>query len=412
MQKNYCEGCTDLVREQAFTNIRDTFKRINTFQYDSNIHSHPKALVLGLTNRCVHQCTYCFVDQNNLDMNYETAENAVQWLLNNNEKENDKPEIVFFGGEPLLKFNDIIKPLVEKYEDQICFSITTSGSLLNEDIVDFFYKHQIGVLLSFDGVPEVQNKQRPLGNKNSFNEILKNIPYLLLRLPHTTMRATLTKHSIPYLYETILMAAELGFESFTFCPNAYEEWTKKEEKLLEEQLMKVGLYIYKKLLQNEYPIEIQCFSKIYQGIEEEKADNVKFNNEILRCGLGTTSCGVAPNGDIVPCQESTSCSNLHAIGNVNNGGIDYNIHEQFLKNYWEKINNITCNLGCSDRQKKLCLSDLCPSRLEDFNFKITSPKCITLRMIEKITARLYFLCNHSMNPLISKYFKEGEQIND
>lgn len=407
----YCEGCTEQLREQAFIEVRDNYKQIQNFQYNSDIYSHPKSIVLGLTNRCVHKCTYCFVKQSDLDMDYATAENAIKWLLENNEDNNEKPDAIFFGGEPLLKFDDIIKPLVEKYHTKVKFSITTSGSLLNEDIVDFFYKHQISILLSFDGVPEVQNKQRPLKNKTSFDEVLKNIPYLLLRFPHTTMRSTLTKHSIPYLYDTVMMAVELGFESVTFCPDAYEEWTKEEEKELENQLMKIGLYIYKKLLQNEYPIEVQCLIKTYQDINLEKKDELRFNNAILRCGLGTTSCGIAPNGDIVPCQESTSCSNLSAIGNVNTGGINFNIHQQYLEKYWNKINNITCNLGCSTRQKILCLADLCPSRLEDFDFKITSPKCITLRMLDKITSRLYFLCNHSINPIISKYFKEGK-LND
>ena len=40
-----------------------------------------------------------------------------------------------------------------------------------------FTKYNIKVLLSFDGIPIVQNKQR----SNSFNKAINNIPYLLLR---------------------------------------------------------------------------------------------------------------------------------------------------------------------------------------------------------------------------------------
>jgi len=48
------------------------------------------------------------------------------------------------------------------------------------------------------------------------------------------MRATVTKESIPYLYETVLMAEELGFESIFFCENAYEDWDQEIEIYLEE----------------------------------------------------------------------------------------------------------------------------------------------------------------------------------
>lgn len=119
----------------------------------------PTTILLGLTNRCNLSCDYCFVNQNATDMTYDIAEQSVEWALNNQKQKPEyKVSINFFGGEPLLKFEEIIKPLIEKYFEKVIFNITTNGVLLNEDIVDFFYKYNVGILLSFDGVPEVQNK--------------------------------------------------------------------------------------------------------------------------------------------------------------------------------------------------------------------------------------------------------------
>ena len=56
---------------------------------------------------------------------------------------------------------------------------------------------------------------------------------MLLRIPDTTMRATLTKDSLPYLYDTVLLAEELGFKTISFVPNAYEDWTETEEIIYE-----------------------------------------------------------------------------------------------------------------------------------------------------------------------------------
>ena len=187
-------------------------------------------MLLSLTNRCNLSCEYCFVKQNPQDMTLEIAEKAIAILLDNCKLKNEKPRINFFGGEPLLKYEELIIPIVEKYHQQISFGITTNGILLNEDVVDFFYKYGVKVLLSFDGVPEVQNKQR----SNSYSQVLNNIPYLLFRLPNTAMRSTVTKYSIPYLYDTVLMAEECGFKKISFCPNAYEDWDKEIENIMYE----------------------------------------------------------------------------------------------------------------------------------------------------------------------------------
>lgn len=87
-------------------------------------------------------------------MTFEVADRSIQWVLSNCQGDK-KPTVGFFGGEPLLKFDDIIVPITKKYEDKIEFSITTNGTLLNEDIIDFFCDYEIYPLLSFDGVPEV-----------------------------------------------------------------------------------------------------------------------------------------------------------------------------------------------------------------------------------------------------------------
>ena len=396
-----CTQCTSECRLQTFEAIRDEFSSIDSFKYNSQIHSKPTNLLLGLTNRCNLQCDYCFVDQNTKDMTFEIADQAIQWSLFNCQNE-EKPTIGFFGGEPLLKFKEIIVPICQKYKDLVNFSITTNGVLLNEDIIDFFRDYEIIPLLSFDGIPLVQNNQR----SNSFDKVRKNIPYLLLRFPQTTMRATVTKESILYLYETVLMAEELGFESIFFCENAYEDWNQEIETCLEEQFKKIGLYIYKKLRNKEKVIKIQPFNRIFSNLYKLQQNKLFFDNTILRCGLGTTSCAIAPNGDIIPCQEKIS-NYQYIIGNIYTG-INFNLHKKYLIDYFNKINNLQCDKGCSDRDKLICLSHLCPSRLEDLNYTFSTASCVFSRMATKICARLFFLCSYSCENNIKEYWGEEE----
>ena len=396
-----CSTCTAEKRLQEFEKSKEKYSALTSFCYNFKIHSMPTTILLGLTNRCNLACDYCFVNQNEIDMTYEIAEKSVEWALNNQKQKPEyKVSINFFGGEPLLKFDEIIKPLIEKYSEQVTFNITTNGVLLNEDIVDFFYKYNVGILLSFDGVPEVQNKQR----SNSFNQVLNNIPYLLLRFPNVTMRSTITKYSIPYLYDTVLMAQELGFKKVSFCPNAFEDWDKETEKKLLEQFKKIGLFIYKGLRNNQEMIRVDPLSKFYSNIEAALTNQLFFNNHIMRCGLGTTTCAITPNGDIIPCQEKTSCPTV-ILGNIVDG-INPKIHKEFLKNYFERINSITCDLGCSEKERLNCLSEVCPSRLEDLNFTLSTAQCAYIRSATSVANRLHYLCNHSSNSLIRNYFQE------
>ena len=57
----------------------------------------------------------------------------------------------FFGGEPLLYFNDI-KTIIEKTKGlNVTYSIITNGKMFNEEIVDVFNKNNVSVTISWDG---------------------------------------------------------------------------------------------------------------------------------------------------------------------------------------------------------------------------------------------------------------------
>lgn len=407
-----CTGCSPESRKEYFNNIKEKYQDtdLTTFEYDFETYSRPYSMILGLTDDCNLQCSYCFVKQNTNYMTFEVADQAIQWLKQNYIATNreGKPSVTFFGGEPLLCFDSVIVPIVEKYRDEIDFSITTNGILLDEDKVDFFYKNNIEILLSFDGVRSVQNTQRSSKNLDSYETVLKNIPYLLLRRPNTIMRMTLTKYAVPHLFETVLMAEELGFKSISFCVDAFEDWEYEDLYNYEEQLEKIGLHIYKSFFnKSDEAIKVDQLIKTYNKIEQSLQGNLKYNNSLFRCGLGTTSCAITPTGDIVPCQEKIS-NPTWILGDVFNG-IDANKHKEFLKWYIDNMNNnFTCDRLCRTNKEAVhCFSNTCPSRLEDLNFKSSTSECIFNRTNLRIANRLFMLCYKNINPLMENYFQGG-----
>ena len=408
-----CTTCTIEDRKCAFNTFKDKYAQTNEFQYNFVNDAHPEVIMLGLTNRCNLSCTYCFVNQNPLDMTFQIAEDSIKWLQSNYKIKNldRKMSVNFFGGEPLLLYDEIIRPLVLKYQDEIAFGITTNGILLDEDKVDFFFQHNIQPLLSFDGVPEVQNCQRISHTCNSFKTVLNNIPYLLLRFPQTVMRSTVTKESIPHMYDSVLMAQELGFKKIVFCPNAYEDWDKETELELYEQLNKIGLHIYKGLRNQEFDtIMVDPLNVRFSDINKALTEDLYFNNSVNRCGLGTTTCAITPIGDIVPCQEKISNPTI-VLGNIYEG-INQQIHQDYLTDYYAKVNNLECDKGCDNRSKLICLSDICPSRLEDLDYTFSTSQCAFIRMSTKVAGHLHLLCSGSIFPHIREFFGEEDLLNE
>lgn len=345
------------------------------------IIAKPLNAVLNLTNQCNLRCPYCFVHFNEQKVSLETAKATCEYLLNNATVE-EKPNLWFFGGEPMLEYKRIIQPIVEEYGERIEFGITTNGTLLTEDVVDYFFKNNIPILLSIDGNEIVQSKQRPYANgKSSFEDVLKNIPYLLMFFPNTTFRSTLTKFSIPHMYDTYCFARHMGFTNIALCINEYEEYDEEDFQIMKTQYNKIVLEIVK-----GSPLWLSDLDKA-RDYEKTSLQNIH------RCGYGTTSVGVDVNGNLMPCQELNSTTDF-IIGNVFTG-IDTEVHNKFLNLAVEKT--ILPDDLCSE-ERKFLENSLCPKHqyLEN-GFAISTGRKYQMLALREVYHRFHKLTALSTN---------------
>ena len=128
-----------------------------------------KKFYLMLGTACNMHCRHCIqtpIKGNNfnltsLDMDERVAslaENYIKFCVNYNLPPKNKPYYMYFwGGEPLLYWNFIKKYVVkmtEKYDmlrnRNIRFRMTTNGTLLTDEMIDFFNKYQVKVHFSYD----------------------------------------------------------------------------------------------------------------------------------------------------------------------------------------------------------------------------------------------------------------------
>ncbi len=149
--------------------------------------------------------------------------------------------INFYGGEPLLCFGLIEKTvsflddLNKKFKKKVRYSITTNGSLLNEEILQFLSRHKFLVELSFDGF--AQDIQR---EKHSFDNIVSKIHKLLNR--HSIkleINSVFTNETIGSLSESMEFITKLEVPNVNFSLSIIKPWEKKSLLKLKSEMSKL-----------------------------------------------------------------------------------------------------------------------------------------------------------------------------
>lgn len=296
-------------------------------------------LVLFLAQECNMRCIYCYGDggkyAGNGMLSEETAFRAVNWLMVNS-KTAEKVTIAFFGGEPLLNF-PLLKRIVPYAKDQamrrgkrVYFSISTNGSLLNDEIITFLREEDIGVFISFDGPPEYQNRQRPFTNgAGSYDKVFENIQKLRTSIPRFAARATLWHDADPRRIMATMEQA--GFATYSI--------VKASPVLLPSQLPFTCTKpeeVSGRMLAYYH----EAAERLLAAIRQRRIDRVSLPDLLLPlaeidrgrrrhygCGVGKGMVGISASGDIYPCHRFVGLKEL-CLGNITNCSIDG------LNDYW------------------------------------------------------------------------------
>lgn len=154
------------------------------------LQNHLDTLLLQVSQGCNLRCGYCIYSgeydnrtHQNKMMSWDTAKRSIDFIV---ERSADCKTLYFgfYGGEPLCNFS-LIKKCIE-YIKQVCtdkalyLNITTNGTLLSEDISEYFVKNNVSIMVSLDGPRDVHDASRryAISNKGSFDDVWNNIKYL------------------------------------------------------------------------------------------------------------------------------------------------------------------------------------------------------------------------------------------
>lgn len=290
---------------------------------------------LFLAQECNMRCVYCYGADGEYGlkgmMSEETAFRAVDWLIANSGSA-ETLRICFFGGEPLLNFS-LMKKVVKYARQQsgqhgktVAFSMTTNGSLLRNEVISFIKSQDIDPVISFDGPPEYQNRQRPFkGGRGSYNKVLANVRKLKAVRPYLRARATVYGDADPL---RIKESADLaGFSSCMIekaSPAILKGLTREAPEDGSQERMSRRLIAYyheetHKLLAaiRKRSIDIHCPPDLFLAMSSVALKRKRHHG----CGVGKRMVGITIIGDIYPCHRFAGQEDQR-IGNISDYRVD------------------------------------------------------------------------------------------
>lgn len=171
------------------------------------------------TTECNARCYYCFeAGIKQYPMTKEVASATVQYIKNNY----PEPQfaINWFGGEPLMNF-EIMKYITSELKNlgyDLISHITTNGSLLTEEMLDYFQKEysDLSFQITIDEIGENYGKIKryiDIDSQDAYNRVIKNVCMLLERHITTNVRLNFAASKIERAKE-IYRELKKAFEGY------------------------------------------------------------------------------------------------------------------------------------------------------------------------------------------------------
>lgn len=193
-------------------------------------HSNKRMLSFFLTTKCNLSCRYCYnakernsVKEQTIPM--EIAEAAIEWYFQNNESRH----IRFYGpGEPTQEFEKmkLITSFARDHNSSntpVTVEIQTNG-VFTSDVREWMLNNVNIAWMSFDGMKEIQNYNRPLNpkysplfsGKTSAEVLEENVKWLISNTDHNNLmvgaRVTITDVNISLQKKMVDYFSSLGIK--------------------------------------------------------------------------------------------------------------------------------------------------------------------------------------------------------
>ena len=340
---------------------------------DSNFDVH--AMQFIITEDCNFRCTYCVYSgkykgqrtHSKKRLTFEQISKAIQTV--SKYFKNNTIIIGFYGGEPLIEFNTIRKTVnyineLNKtvshtlYKKNIEYVITTNGSLLDNEKIQYLKENNFKVLISFDGPSKIHDRYRKFRNgKNTYERVLKNITQIKEDhpdfFPSIAINIVVTEFSsiteiLDYFSDQSSIFGESTLQFAGIMGNIDKSFEKPKTSIDERLPVKIFFSLLKKVSTNDNKLSTKDLIK-YRALFELFGEKIKFfqKNEHINskkiylsnmCIPGASTTFVSPDGEFFFCRNSLSSM---PIGNIIKG-YDFNSINKIIAEYIDILKTLKC----------------------------------------------------------------------
>jgi uncharacterized protein len=374
-------------------------------------------LDLDVTKSCNLRCTYCFKSDNvhpgAAHMPLEVAMGAVDWLIDASMSV-PKLWVNLLGGEPLVNWRMVerLVPYAQRraaqYGKAIQFGTTTNMTLLTDKEVRFARRYGMGWHCSLDGIPAVQNSQRPAARgRPSAQRAERGIPLALGHRPGAMARATITPQHVHTMLESVKHFRSKGYQSMGFAPADEARWTQRDLAEWDRQLGLSADYLIESFRRGE-PLEFSNLTYVVRMLIS--GERPKYG-----CGAGRGTVGVDEHGDLWPCHRWDGAdldSGSHGgwrLGNIFQGTFDHGLHLALLDRDVASCREPRCDdCGCIE----ICTGGCPGANLQTTGdiYRQHPNVCEMIRSAYRHAVRVYGLLRNEVNPTFMKKFFEEDAV--
>ncbi|WDV45619.1 Cys-rich peptide radical SAM maturase CcpM [Clostridiaceae bacterium M8S5] len=301
-------------------------------------------LYLQLTQNCNLRCEYCAYsglyenrNHSNKVMSYDVAKMAVDYFVEHS-KDLPRCDIGFYGGEPFLEFKlmkDIVKYIKSNYpEKNITYTVTTNGTLLTLEVIEFLVNNDFSLLISLDGHKDCQDSKRKFVNgKGTFDTIIKNLRTIQNKYPNYFSKVLINSVVAPEsdfaciteFFSADEVVKDLGVISGIVSDNYISDKMYYPDKYFMVQRFET----FKAMLWSIGKIDLEKVSKIFVRWRGQIADKYRLLRHLGQlqschhpggpCIPGKHRLFLDTDGNFFPCEKVSEKSKVMKIGTLQNG---------------------------------------------------------------------------------------------
>ncbi len=268
-------------------------------------------MVLEVAQDCNLACTYCYAEGGSYGrpvrlLEPETARQAVRKLIDDS-GDKETVTLVIFGGEPLLNMAAVAAAVQEAQNfsrergKRVFVSLTTNGTLLNPEIIEFLHTNRIAVAVSLDGPVDLHDANRPdLNGYGSYTTITGNLKGLLQgATAAVAARVTLTPDQWSRIEEVFFHLLELGFHEVGIAPVSPVRRDLLPDGEQEEALLQGFTALSRVFLKAAQANRLLPFTNLIDLLARLHLGQTKS----VSCGAGYGYLAVDTEGDLYVCHR-------------------------------------------------------------------------------------------------------------